>query len=58
MKILGIDPGFKATGYGLIEAFGGRVKLLETGTIEPKVKDLLQNKLERVYTELKNIFTS
>ena len=52
MRILGIDPGFKATGYGFIECEGGKIKLVETGTIEPKQKDLIQNRLNKVYSIL------
>jgi crossover junction endodeoxyribonuclease RuvC len=49
MKILGIDPGLKATGYGCIEAHNQSVTLIETGTIEPKIKDLIQNRIQKVY---------
>ena len=49
MKILGIDPGLKATGYGCIEAGNRSVTLLETGTVEPKTKDLIQNRIQTVY---------
>ena len=49
MKILGIDPGFKATGYGCIEANNQSIILLETGTIEPKEKDLIQNRIQKIY---------
>lgn len=49
MKILGIDPGLKATGYGCIEAGNRSVILLETGTVEPKIKDLIQNRIQTVY---------
>lgn len=52
MKILGIDPGFKATGYGFIEVDRRSVTLIETGTIEPKQKDLIQNRIQKVYTIL------
>ena len=52
MKILGIDPGFKATGYGFIKADRRLVTLIETGTIEPKQKDLIQNRIEKVYSIL------
>ncbi len=56
MRILGIDPGLKATGYGLLEYAGrGDAKLLETGTIEPKQKDLIQNRILKVYTLLNEI---
>jgi len=52
MKILGIDPGFKATGYGFIKADRRSVALIETGTIEPKQKDLIQNRIQKVYSIL------
>ena len=60
MRILGIDPGFKATGYGVIEcdekdSAKTRIKLLEAGTIEPKPKDLLPNKIDKVYRNLDEI---
>ena len=52
MRILGIDPGLKATGYGLIDFDPGKVKLLEAGVIEPQQKDLIQNRIQRVYQNL------
>ena len=68
MRVLGIDPGFYATGYGLIEididkssdtvflpALFDHIKVLEAGTIEPKPKDLIQNKLDKVYRNLDSL---
>lgn len=52
MKILGIDPGLRKTGYGLIEANGANIKLLEAGTVEPKEKDLIENRLYAIYKNL------
>ncbi len=52
MKIIGIDPGLKATGYGVVEYKSSRVSLLETGTIEPKQKDFIQNRIKTIYTLL------
>ena len=52
MLILGIDPVLKATGYGLVDCHQQNVKLIEVGTIEPKPKDLFQNKIKKVYTLL------
>ncbi|MCK5013038.1 MAG: crossover junction endodeoxyribonuclease RuvC [Candidatus Omnitrophica bacterium] len=55
MKILGIDPGLKATGYGCIEANNRSVTLIETGTIEPKENDLIQNRIQKVYSLLSGL---
>lgn len=59
MRILGVDPGLKATGYGVIELAGARsvreVKLLEAGTIEPSAKLSLPEKLQKIYQNLDDI---
>lgn len=52
MVIVGIDPGLKATGYGFLEYKNRQIKLLETGTIEPKLKDLFQNRIHKIHTIL------
>ena len=33
MRILGIDPGYATTGFGILEAGRGSVQLLNYGTI-------------------------
>jgi len=53
--ILGIDPGLKATGYGFVECRKRRIILVETGTIQPKPSDSIENRLNRIYTILKDL---
>ncbi len=55
MRVLGIDPGLKATGYGVIVHENKAITLLEVGTIEPKQKDLIQNRINKVHATLGNI---
>jgi len=55
MKILGVDPGLRKTGYGLIETGSGSIKLLEAGTIESREKDLLENRLSVIYKNLDDL---
>jgi crossover junction endodeoxyribonuclease RuvC len=55
MRILGIDPGLKATGYGFVEFNNNRLKLLETGTIEPRQKDILPARVHKVYSILSEL---
>jgi len=58
MKIIGIDPGLKATGYGVIEIdAAGQVKPLEVGSIEPKQRDPLPIKLFKIRKHLEDILT-
>lgn len=52
MRIVGIDPGLKATGYGFIESRGQSIALLETGTVEPNVRELFQNRIHKIYSIL------
>lgn len=58
VRILGVDPGLSATGYGVIEVFYKPdycAKLLEVGTINPKRQDLLENRIQKVYQNLTEI---
>ena len=55
MRILGIDPGLKATGYGFIDVDGNQVKLKEAGVIEPKSKDLIQNRIFKIHQNLNEL---
>ena len=55
MRVVGIDPGLKATGYGFIEYRNPTIKLLETGTIEPNIKESFQNRIHKIYTILKSL---
>lgn len=56
MKVMGIDPGLKATGYGVIACgVEGRVTALEAGSIEPKVKLVLTEKLLKLHQHLTEI---
>ena len=34
LRILGIDPGSRRTGYGMIEAFGDRISLVHSGVVQ------------------------
>lgn len=52
MRILGIDPGSRATGYGLIEQQGNRLIHLDNGAIFTRSGDELALRLQRIYAEL------
>ncbi|KAA0206737.1 crossover junction endodeoxyribonuclease RuvC [Candidatus Uhrbacteria bacterium] len=48
MRMLGIDPGFDRTGWGVIEDVGGRLSFVECGCIQTSVKDAYQKRLQDV----------
>ena len=41
MRILGLDPGSRVTGYGLVEEAGGRFRHLASGCLRPRGEDHL-----------------
>lgn len=55
MRILGVDPGLKATGYAVVDIKDGRPKAVDIGTIEPHVKDILAQKLFKIHRCLTQI---
>ena len=55
MRILGIDPGLITTGYGVVDVEGGKVKILEAGTIKPNVKDAIERRIAKVHQHLTTI---
>jgi crossover junction endodeoxyribonuclease RuvC len=55
MRIVGIDPGLRATGYGFIDCHNQAIKLLETGTIEPSIKESFPNRIYKIHTILKGL---
>ena|SRR3989338_2954142 len=52
MRILGIDPGLGITGYGLIEADGNNVSLIEAGIIRSNAKDKMGKRLADIYKKI------
>jgi len=56
LRILGIDPGLRRTGYGLVDvAVQSSIKLVEVGTIEPKEKDLIENRIFKIHANLEKL---
>lgn len=55
MVILGIDPGFGITGYGVIKVEKEKIEILTYGCIKTLTKDPFPKRLKEVYQGLKNI---
>jgi crossover junction endodeoxyribonuclease RuvC len=57
MRILGIDPGLRLTGYGVIDATGPlRPKLIDGGVIRLKEKQAIATRLVELERDLDAIF--
>jgi crossover junction endodeoxyribonuclease RuvC len=45
VRVLGIDPALRCTGYGVIERRNGRVHLIEAGIVAPSARGSLEERL-------------
>lgn len=52
MRILGVDPGLRVTGYGAIELATRGPRLIEAGVIVPEPGEPLERRLGALYDEL------
>ena len=52
MRILGIDPGYATTGFGILEAGRGSVQLLNYGTITPPTTLTFPERLVVLYDDM------
>jgi crossover junction endodeoxyribonuclease RuvC len=52
VRILGIDPALRVTGYGVIERRGRSVALVEAGVVAPRVTETLENRLAELHRAL------
>ena len=55
LRILGVDPGSRKTGYGLIENSGNRIRHLASGCIRLNSKHPLSDRLSMLSRELEQL---
>jgi len=58
MIILGLDPGLAATGWGIIESTGNRLRHIGHGTVKTRPADPLADRLVALYAGLENVITA
>ena len=56
MIIIGVDPGTRVTGYGVIQVDGGTIRAIEYGIIKLDAKAHLSVRLEGIYGKLTELF--
>ncbi len=54
-RILGIDPGLRVTGYGLIEKTGNRLRYIASGCIKSRETDSLPQRLATLFAGIGEI---
>ena len=58
MKIIGIDPGLRCTGFGIIESSNNKLEVVDFGIIKTNSKDSLSKRLKTIYIDVKEIIES
>jgi crossover junction endodeoxyribonuclease RuvC len=52
IRILGIDPGLRRCGWGVIESLGSKLSFVACGSIDPSDKLALSERLKRIHEGL------
>lgn len=50
--MLGVDPGLRTTGYGVVDAAGGTYRLVEGGVLRPKTTLSLEARLAQLHAAM------
>jgi crossover junction endodeoxyribonuclease RuvC len=58
MIILGLDPGLAATGWGIIEASGNRLRHIGHGTVRTQPADALAHRLAALFDGLAGVIAT
>jgi crossover junction endodeoxyribonuclease RuvC len=57
-RVLGIDPGLRTTGYGVIEYASGCSRLIEAGVVTPNTKGSLEQRLRELHDGICTVVAS
>ena len=58
MRVLGVDPGWNATGYGVIDAEAGALRVVAAGVIRPPARQTLGQRLRMLYDVLAGVIAA
>jgi crossover junction endodeoxyribonuclease RuvC len=58
VRIIGLDPGLRNTGWGIIEAAGSRLTYVADGAVHSKADAPLAERLLQIHTQLLEVFKS
>jgi len=57
-RILGIDPGLRVTGYGVIEYTNGATRVIEAGVVAPGNDAPIESRLRELHAGITQVITS
>lgn len=55
LRVLGIDPALRTTGYGAVERHGERLQLVEAGIVAPNVREPLEQRLCALHAGIQDV---
>jgi crossover junction endodeoxyribonuclease RuvC len=55
MRVLGIDPALRTTGYGVVESDRTRTRLIEAGVVAPRPRDTLERRLCELHAGITDV---
>ena len=56
MRVVGIDPGIKTTGYGIVEGRGSAFSLVEAGIVSTRERDDMPTRIRNLYDDILALF--
>ena len=56
IRIVGIDPGLRRTGWGVIESAGSTLRFIAAGTVRSQDADALADRLRQIHDGLCGVF--
>ncbi|MFA8344072.1 MAG: crossover junction endodeoxyribonuclease RuvC [Rhodothermaceae bacterium] len=57
MIILGIDPGTRCTGFGIIQYKNNSFRYISSGVIRPSAKEEIPLRLKKIYSEITSLIS-
>jgi crossover junction endodeoxyribonuclease RuvC len=58
LVVIGLDPGSRVTGYGIVRELSGKAELVKTGTIRTPVKKDMATRVGVIYRELETLIVA
>jgi crossover junction endodeoxyribonuclease RuvC len=55
MRIMGVDPGLQRTGYGVVEAGSGGIKMIQAGVITTSSDDGISSRVLDIYRNISDV---
>jgi len=56
LRVVGVDPGLKITGYGIVEGSGRVFSLVEAGIVSTRERDAMPDRVRCIYDDVLALF--